>query len=123
MNSFVHSIFRDVYSGEIRSTEAMKIIHMFCDSKNLNPAINLSVSSLNINDEGREKLKYYEEFIHSINWLVAKLSAKAILIDDAYEDFLDELEILDTNNLDEIFCNCCSEDEKNKCPHCKSNIN
>jgi hypothetical protein len=87
MFSFIEAIFQDLYVGETTSYEGQNWIHRFCNQKGLNPAVEAPISVLLMTKEGQEEIVRYEEFIKNLNWLMAKLSAQAITVDEATKNF------------------------------------
>jgi hypothetical protein len=85
--SLVQAVFQDVYIGETTSYEGQGWIHRFCNQKGLNPAVKAPISVLLMTQEGQEEINRYEEFIKSVNWLMAKLSARVITVEEATENF------------------------------------
>jgi hypothetical protein len=72
-----------IYRLEISPTEAQKVIHMFFGEAGLNPTIYEPLSSLLLKEEGREKIEAYEMLMNEMNWLIARLSAREINVDES----------------------------------------
>ncbi len=94
MFSFIQAVFQDVYVGETTSYEGQGWIHRFCNQKGLNPAVESPISLLLMTKEGQEEIVRYEEFIKNLNWLMAKLSAQVITVDEATKNFQSEFSSL-----------------------------
>lgn len=90
----VRAIFHDVFHGTLRSHDAGRLLHLLCNKKGLNPAIEEPITMLMMSPEGRDKLQAYEEFIMNLNWVMAKLAAQELNTEEAYEEFLMEVEEL-----------------------------
>lgn len=60
----------------------------------MNPAVEEPITMLMMSDEGRDKLQAYEDFIMNLNWVMAKLAARELNTDEAYEEFQFEVEML-----------------------------
>jgi len=91
----IKKLFSDVYCGELTAREAGKALHAFCNQEGLNPTIELPVTLLMMTEGGRKRLHEYESFLMKMNWLMAKLSAKIIPIENAVEEF--------TTHFDDLF--------------------
>ncbi len=92
MSSFVgivliEKLFSDVYQGELTSRDAGKLLHALCNVRGLNPAIESPITMLMTTEQGRRRLQEYETFLTQMNWLMAKLSAQIIPIENAIEQF------------------------------------
>jgi len=90
MFSFIQAVFEDLYRGETTSYEGQGWIHRFCNQKGLNPAVETPIFVLLMTKEGQEEILRYEEFMKNLNWLMAKLSAQAITVDEATKNFQNE---------------------------------
>ena len=73
-----------VYSSEIRSIEAQKVIHMFFSEAGLNPMVYEPLSSLLISEQGKQKIERYEMLMNEMNWLIARLSSKEIDVEESF---------------------------------------
>lgn len=83
----IRQIFLDVYQGKISTREAGGLIHIYCNAQKLNPAIETPITILMTTEAGRDQIQGYESFLMNISWLMAKLSAHAVAIDEALEQF------------------------------------
>lgn len=72
-----------IYRLEISPTEGQKVIHMFFGEAGLNPTIYEPLSSLLLREEGKEKIEAYEMLMNEMNWLIARLSAREINVDES----------------------------------------
>lgn len=85
--SVIARVFSEVYKGKIFTSEAEQLVHLFCNHKGLNPAFEKPITMLKLSHRGQERLREYEEFIMSANWIIAKLAAKEISVTQALSDF------------------------------------
>ena len=83
----IEKLFSDVYRGELTTRDAGRLLHAFCNLKGWNPAIELPITMLMTTEEGRVRLHEYESFFTQMNWVLAKLSAQMIPIENAIEEF------------------------------------
>lgn len=90
----VRSLFQDVFHGTMLSHDAGRMLHLLCNKRGLNPAVEEPITMLMMSDEGRDKLQAYEDFIMNLNWVMAKLAARELNMEEAYEEFLLEVELL-----------------------------
>jgi len=91
--SAVKTVFQEVFLGKLQAMEASIALHKFCNQKNINPAYEKPITMLMMTENGREKLRFYEDFIMKINWLLTKLSIKEIEVEEALDEFQIELDV------------------------------
>ena len=103
MERLIKQVFSDVYNGTLTTNEAGKILHVYCNGKGLNPALEMPVTMLMLSEVGRKKLQSYETFQTHLSWLMAKVSAQAITIDMATSHFWTYINKLDEERLEKNY--------------------
>ena len=90
----VKRVFSHVYGGGLSTVQAQKLIHLFCTSRGLNPALEAPITTLMLTQAGQENLQVYEEFLMKLSWIMAKLAAKEVSIQDAVINFNENIKKL-----------------------------
>lgn len=89
----VQTVFQEVFFGRLHAWEASILVHQLCNQNKMNPAIEKPITMLMLTEKGRKQLQFYEDFIMKLNWLVAKLAVQAVEIEEAVDEFQQELEL------------------------------
>lgn len=76
-------LLEGVYTSEVSSTQAQKVIHIFFGEAGLNPTVYEPLSSLLLEEAGKSKLQRYEMLMNEMNWLIARLSSREIDVDES----------------------------------------
>ena len=87
----VNSVFEAVFKGKIHAVEAQITLHNYCNHRGMNPAVELPITMLMMTESGRARLASYENLIMKINWLIARVGAKEMDVDEAVGEFKGEL--------------------------------